>query len=262
MTKFFAALLLFPLLASGADASRVMEVLGDNRLRISAPTGTNYAEGDFLCVARDSRNIACGIVDSAASTGVSLVLDFVNEAPQTGDLVLRPSTGKPRSDTPLVESDSVMIYPFSRPKNWFRAALLHDRFHFLTSYSYERAINNRVSWGGKFDWYDSFNVDTTLDGYGALLTRTFFTQPSFSGIALQLGAGAYFFTARQGASEYKGASFIGEISIGWRWQLRSWMGIGFQAGVRWLTTPQFDGYTLSGFKQLRAAVGADLSLRL
>ncbi|MBY0371646.1 hypothetical protein K2X33_13250 [bacterium] len=268
----FLLALVFPATVFAAEPAKVLEVDSQSRVRANQLADKDaFTKDEFLCVQRATKNIACGVVVELAPEHVWIAFDFTNEAPAFGDLVVRPKPLKTRTDVPLDESDFVQLKEYHRPKNWFRTALLYDTLYWFWTASYERAINNHVAWGVKYDRYDVFGLSTVtnngvfvskLEGQGVLLTRTFFTLTNFAGISLQLGAGPYFFTARQGASSYQQTTLIVEVSAGWRWRLTDWMGLGFQAGVRWIRRPDFSHAVLSNFRTIRTGVGLDLSIRL
>lgn len=251
---------LSPLLAS-TNAPQVVEVLEHDEIRISAPEGGNWKPGEFLCVMRAGKNIACGVARDEGDKGSIIKLDFTNEVPQVGDSIAKPKAGK-TAVTPIPKSDNISLRGFYRPKNWIRSALLWDVNQWFYSAGYERLFTGHVSWGAKFELFDIFNVNTQLDGYGFLLTRSFFSLPSFSGVTAQVGTGAYFFTGRNGVIERQAVSFIVELNVGWRFQLLRCVGLGFQFGMRYITQPNFQGLSVGAYHPLRGAIGMELALRL
>jgi len=174
-----------------------------------------------------------------------------------------PAVSPRKTTAPLAESFGVDIHPVRKPKNWLRTALLWDVEHWNYTAGYDRAVSSHVAYGLKFDMFDPFNVNANLDGYGLLLTRTFFTLPNFSGVAGQIAAGTFFFRGRDVTSGVagQGLSFIVEVSASWRFQLAHWLGWGFQFGMRYVTRPDMGSVAFGTFHPIRGSIGTELALR-
>ncbi len=261
MIHVFAALMTLSFSAlSAAEVSRVVRVEKDAvRVTVGTPP---WVVGDFVCVERAGGAAGCGVVSALENGEAIIALDFTNSDLKIGDTVTKPK-GKPKpSSQPLPEGENITLRSFQRPKNLFRSALLWDMDQWYLAIEYQRAVTSHVAYGVKVDLFDTFNINPQLDGTGVLLTRNFFTRTSFSGIIGQVGAGAYFLTANGAGVTAKAVSFTAEFSAGWRFQIQSWLGLGLQFGLRFISRPSFGGVNPGKFHPVRSAIGTDITIRL
>lgn len=245
---------------SAPEVSRVVQVEKD-AVRVTAGTPP-WVVGDFVCVERNGVAGGCGVISDVENGEAVIALDFTNVELMVGDTVTKPKGRLKPSAQPLPVGENITMRSFQRPKNLFRAALLWDLDQWFTSLEYQRAVTSHVAYGVKVDLFDTFDINKVLDGTGFLLTRNFFTRTSFSGIIGQVGMGAYVLTADNGTARARRVSFVVEFSAGWRFQLRSWLGLGLQFGLRFLTKPDFGGINPGKFHPVRSAIGTDLTIRL
>lgn len=262
MINIFTLLCLLCSFTVWADGpARLLEAPEKGIAKISHPATALWKNGDFLCLYRAEKTIACGVVTSANNVSATLALDFTNEPLEPGDRVDKAKPGKKTAGVPIVESENVHLRSGSGASIFLRTALLWDVNQWFLSTSAEFAVSNHVAYGVKADLFDVFRVNPKLTGKGVLLTRTFFTLPHFSGIGAQLGMGTYFFTGNDGVLTGNGVSFVAELNVSCRITLLRWLTMGFQSGLRYISTPNLQGVDVGKFHPLRGAIGIDLALR-
>ncbi len=262
MTKILLAIaLLSPLSLRAEGLGRLLELPARGIAKISHPGGEPWRSGDFLCLYREEKTIACGVVRATDARTATLALDFTNEALEVGDRVDRAKPAKKTPGAPIIENDNVRLNAGGGATFFFKTALLWDVSQWFSSTTADIAVSNHVSYGAKFDFFDVFRVNPKLTGKGALLTRTFFTLPHFSGISAQIGMGPYFFSGTDGTNTASSVSFVAELNVGFRFVLLRGLSIGFQSGLRYITAPQLVGVNIGKFHSFRGAIGIDLALR-
>ncbi len=265
MIKILALSLLLPFAATAAGTDpQFLKMVETGVALISNPPGKMWKEGEFLCVYKTEKASACGVVNKVEPEGAYLKLDFSDDGQLgVGDRVAKPRPQKEPGPAVVVESDNVWLRAYTKPRNWFRTALLWDVDQVFWTLGYNRAISSHVALGFKFDVFDVFNVNRDIDGYGVLLTRTFFTLPYYGGIAALVGVGPFFFRMPNASGLKDATTLIVEVNMSWRFQLKSWLGVGFQFGMRWIPRPAVAGFNLGTlYHPIRGAVGIDLSIRL
>lgn len=256
------ALFVFAFSAHAEKPSQILELKERNSIQISHGAGGNWKVEDFVCAERDGRSVACGVVTVSTPENAVVQLDFANEEVQVGDSIVRPKSRKSTGGDTIKPSANVHFLGPYHPRNWFRGAMLWDVNHWFVTASYERATSTHVAWGAKLDIFDAFNVNKSLDGFGVLLSRTYFTRPNFTGVSGQIAAGPFFFTGTDPLGlQAKSVSFILEISASMRFQIARFAAIGFNFGIRYITKPSMP-INYGVFHPLRAALGLEIAFRI
>ncbi len=263
MVKILCIVLSFAAFSARAEKpAQIVELKDRTAVLISHPPGGNWKIEDFVCAEREGRSLACGVVTVSTSDHAILQLDFTNEDVKVGDSIVRPKAKKTQTADPLRESPNIHFLGNYHPRNWFRGAMLWDVNHWFMTAAYERATSSHVAWGAKLDIFDVFNVNKNLDGFGLLLSRTYFTRPNFSGVSGQISAGPYFFTGTDPLGlQAKSVSFILEVSASLRFQVLRFASVGFNFGIRYLTKPTMP-ISYGVFHPLRAALGLEIAFRI
>jgi hypothetical protein len=261
MIKIFLTVLLFAGTALRAEGeSRLLEIPEKGAAKVSQATPL-WKNGEFLCLYRQEKTIACGVVTSADAQFARVVLDFSNEPLEVGDKAGKPAASKQTAGNRVAESDHVRLVDPGGARFLFKSALLWDVSQWFVSNSAEIKVSNHVSYGVKFDFFDVFRVNPKLLGRGVFLTRTFYTLPHFSGIGAQIGMGPYFFAADDGVSQANAVSAAVELSVSCRFSLFWGLTFGMQSGIRFISIPKLGAVNVGKFHPFRGAIGIDLALR-
>lgn len=259
--KILLAAFFLPVFAVGSTYSEVIEQSEKGRLSVTQPP-VPWKKNDFVCVFVDSKAVACGVVVVSEEEVAEVDLDFSNEPIQKGWMV-GPPPPKGSVQAPIVESDAVKLRSQFGPRNLVKAALLWDVSQWFYAVSYTRLVSNHVAFGLQTEFFDAFDLNRNLSGYGFLLTRSFFTQPRFSGIGAQLGVGPYVFFANSNGMQVTALSLIVEASISWRFALLNGVSLGVNSGLRFISAPSLpSGMSIGVFHPFKAAIGLDLGVSL
>jgi hypothetical protein len=264
MTKILAFILSFSAISMAAAVDpQFLKMTEPGLALVSHPPLQTWKEGEFLCVFHGDKAAACGAVSKSEPAGAFIRIDFTDSTElMEGDRVAKPRTGKETAPVAIVESNNVWLAPYAPSKWLFRTGLMADLDQIYSVAAFDRSVHNHLAYGLKVEWYDTFNMNKGLDGYGLLLTRTFFTLPYFHGVGATLGFGPYFFRNPTGYGAPSTTTFIAEFSVAWRFDIRSWLAFGVNFGVRWI--PKFNAPSFDigpKYHPLRGALGLDISIR-
>ncbi len=248
-------------------AASVTEIQDEGRKLQVDVAGTKWKPGQVVCVIRDAKKVACGLVAAINSGKGTVSLDFRNQMPVVGDLVLSASDAKvietARNRAPAAASTSSLV---PGPNVRFRSGGRDDWFVSVRSTwdmdqisvggSLERFVSPHVTYGIEAMGYDVANQQTAVSGYSVILRRTFRANRQFTGISASLGAGAYFF--KLGAAGAAKTSFGIEGMAGWSMRITSWLTGSGNVGVVYITQPKKDGIDVGVFHTLRPIFGISL----
>jgi len=248
-------------------AASVTEIQDEGRRLQIDVSGTKWKTGQVVCVMRDAKKVACGLVAAINSGKGTVSLDFRNQMPVVGDLVLSASDAKvvetarnrapaAASTSSLVPGPHIRFHSGGRDDWFFSARSTWDMDQISVGASLERFVSPRVTYGVEAMGYDVANQQTALSGYSVLLRRTFRPSRQFTGISASLAAGAYFFK-RGGAGAAK-TSFGIEGVAGWSTRITSWLTGSGNVGVVYITQPKNDGIDIGVFHTLRPIFGISL----
>ena len=248
-------------------AASVTEIQEEGRRLQVDVSGTKWKPGQVVCVVRDAKKVACGLVAAIHSGKGTVSLDFRNQMPMVGDLVLSASDAKvieiarnrapaAASTTSLVPGPNVRFRSGGRDDWFFSARSNWDMDQISVGASLERFVSPRVTYGLEAMVYDVANQQTALSGYSVFLRRTFRANRQFTGISASLGAGAYFF--KLGSAGAAKTSFGIEGMAGWSMRITSWLTGSGNVGVVYISQPKKDGIDIGVFHTLRPIFGISL----
>jgi hypothetical protein len=248
-------------------AASVTEIQDEGRRLQVDVAGQKWKPGQVVCVMRDAKKVACGLLAVINSGKGTVSLDFRNQMPVVGDLVLSASDAKvietarnrapaAASSTSLVPGPNIRFRSGGRDDWFLSARSIWDLDQISVGGSLERFVSPRVTYGIEAMVYDVANQQTEISGYSVLLRRTFRANRQFTGISASIGAGAYFF--KLGAAGAAKTSFGIEGTAGWSMRLTSWLTGSGNVGVVYISQPKKDGIDIGVFHTLRPIFGISL----
>lgn len=247
-----------------AAPSRVLEILGSGtKLRVSLDSAKPFKASQVVCVERDFKRIACGLVVSVNETEAVVSLDFRNSAPKVSDEVFDAGrSAKARvPDRPEMAHVSYRA-PFN-PRNHLSLLPTHDLDVYTFSLLLEHSWNGRVFYGLQFGMYDFFDRRPNQSGMGLHLVRSFLSSRSAIALALRIGIGAWMMNVTSNGGTGSVVSFSGYVTTGIRFPIfHGHVYFTPLAGLQYWTRPDVGGSYPTPFAALRANFGFELGFAL
>jgi hypothetical protein len=250
-------------LSTLCEAASVTEVLDQGRkLRVDI-SDTSWRNGRVVCAVRDQKRIACGLlVEKKGVTGI-VGLDFRNQMPLVGDVVLSADEAKAHQNASrgpasvIPENDSVHYRHGGRDAYMVGSFVNWDIDQLTMGAALEFFVAPRITYAVEVSAYDVAGAVSQMDGYSLMLRRSFRPTRNFTGVYLGLAAGAYFFTVNPGTSA---TSFVLQGNVGWAVRLARWLNLSMGVGITYFTRPNVGNLSSEAFRLLRPGFGISLGV--